>query len=64
MSRKSGGRGPSAKKREAMSEFGTRVEGNYPVWGSFGIGMDGPAKLVIEGAHPLRMITPTKKRRD
>lgn len=43
----------SAKKREAMSIYGTRVEGNYPVWGSFGIGMDGPAKLIIEGrANP------------
>lgn len=39
----------SAVKREAMSQFGTRVEGNYPRVGVHGVGMDGPAKLIIEG---------------
>ena len=39
-----------------MSEYGTRVEGNYPRWGSFNEGMDGPAKLIIKGAGSTKLL--------
>lgn len=55
MAGKKRGKGSStAKKREAMSKFGTRVEGNYAAVGSHDVGMDGPAKLIIEGKHALK----------
>lgn len=66
MAKRKGGSNKTAIKREAMSIYGTRVEGNYPVWGSFGVGMDGPAKLIIEGrsnpGYGGKLETVTKKR--
>lgn len=51
----------SAKKREAMSKFGARVESNdqKPAL-THGVGMGKAAKLPIEGAHPLKMVKGAK----
>lgn len=49
--KKGKGGAKTAKIKEAMSKYGTRVEGNYAAWGSKAVGMDGPAKLIIEKPH-------------
>jgi hypothetical protein len=53
--------GSTAKKREAMSKFGARVEPNDEKPGfDHGVGMLGAAKFPIEGKHDLKMVKGSK----
>lgn len=54
-------RGTTAKKREAMSKFGARVQPNdqKPPF-DHAVGMLGAAKFPIEGKHDLKMVKGAK----